>query len=97
MAIPIENETVTNVEILLCPDRDSDGFDQSVDFDDTDPEIAEERRWHENLDGDDFGNPDNSVVSCAQLLNTVPDNTDFLDGNAIAHPVSRFSGFSLSR
>jgi hypothetical protein len=82
----VQPGSVTNVNILLCPDRDGDGFDQSEDCDDSDSGIAEERSWHQDLDGDGFGNPENPVVSCVQPPDTVLDNTDCFDGNENAHP-----------
>ncbi|MCB0553995.1 MAG: fibronectin type III domain-containing protein, partial [Phaeodactylibacter sp.] len=42
--------------------------------------------WYFDGDGDSFGNPDISMLSCTQPDNYVPDNTDCDDTNPAVHP-----------
>jgi hypothetical protein len=84
--VTIEAGAITSIDVLLCPDRDNDSFDQSTDCDDTDSAITGERPWYEDLDGDGFGNEEASTLSCVRLQNTVLDSTDCFDGNSDAFP-----------
>lgn len=55
---------------------------------DCDGEIDEgvKTTYYEDLDGDEYGNPDISVTTCEQPMGYVADNTDCNDSNATVNP-----------
>lgn len=56
--------------------------------DDCDGEIDEglAMMWYYDLDGDGYGDPNNSFYGCPQPYNTVSDNTDCNDSNSSVYP-----------
>jgi len=64
-------------------DNDCDGF-----TDDDDPGVSEQTKttWYADLDGDNYGNPEDSQLSCEQPDGYVADNTDCNDDKGSINP-----------
>jgi hypothetical protein len=81
-----------------CDDSDPDvhpgaaercgGGDEDCDdlVDDDDPDLTDPLAWHQDADGDGFGDPDQAVARCNQPSGTVADATDCDDARSDVHP-----------
>ncbi|MEQ3796459.1 MopE-related protein [Flavobacteriaceae bacterium MJ-SS4] len=65
-----------------------DGVDNDCDgnTDDADSNIVGQSVWYEDSDGDNYGNPSNSVLACNQPGGYVSNNLDCDDGNPSINP-----------
>ena len=72
---------------------DSDDTDEDCDglADDADPSLDTRTHltWHPDSDGDSFGDPDSSLLSCDPLPGYVGDNTDCDDTRADINPAGQ--------
>ncbi len=68
-------------EVCNKVDDDCDGL-----VDDDDKDVADPSTWYDDLDGDGYGDPDASTVTCAGSGDGVADNTDCDDTDAGIHP-----------
>jgi hypothetical protein len=57
------------------------GVDAGTDCNDANIEVHPQTVWYRDLDGDGFGDPDKTIVSCEQPQEYVLDGTDCRDGN----------------
>ena len=72
--------TVNPVAIEVC-----DGIDQDCDGR-IDDEASDAATWHRDADGDGYGDPASTALSCDQPEDMVADATDCYDGDATIHP-----------
>ncbi len=65
-----------------------DGVDNDCDglVDDADETVSGQSTWHQDLDGDGYGNAEMSQVACEAPSGFVADNTDCDDLSALFHP-----------
>ena len=96
--IQCEAPAGTTTDARDCDDTDAavnpaaeevcDGIDNDcnglADLDD--PDVTDSAQWHADLDGDSYGDPVLSTVSCSQPTDYVSDNTDCDDSNSAVHP-----------
>ncbi len=79
-----------------CDDSDSavnpgadeycNGYDDDCDGTTDEDDAVDVTTWYADNDGDGFGDPDSSTVTCFQPTGTVTDDTDCDDGNDAAYP-----------
>ncbi len=64
------------------------GIDDDCDtlIDDADPDIVGQQTWYADLDGDGFGDPNSTTLSCNQPSGFVSNNTDCDDSNSSINP-----------
>jgi len=60
-------------------DPDGDGIDLASDCDNTDASVGGPLTWHLDLDGDSYGDPDNTVEACSKPDNAVVNSDDCWD------------------
>ena len=72
-----------NASISPIADEICDGIDNNCDGD-TDEDLMQ--TFYRDQDEDGFGNPSDTIESCAQPSGYVPDNTDCDDLESYAHP-----------
>ena len=70
-----------NVEICDFIDNDCDDL-----IDDDDDDISDALTWYEDADGDGYGDPEVSVLSCAPPSGFVEDDTDCNDDESFVFP-----------
>ena len=63
-----------------------DGLDNDCDGNTDDSTAIGQQIFYYDLDGDGFGDPNNTVSACDQLAQTVTDNTDCDDGDSLVKP-----------
>ena len=68
-----------NTEMCDTIDNDCDGFTDEND-------ALDVATWYADLDGDNFGDPASSTLSCSQPAGYVADNTDCDDSAATSNP-----------
>ncbi len=73
------NADINPDAVEICDDTDND-CNGSID------DGLATYTYYQDLDGDGFGNPSNSMEDCAPPANYVMDNTDCNDNNANVHP-----------
>ncbi|MCH4554071.1 MopE-related protein [Aestuariibaculum lutulentum] len=71
-----DNQSSINPGVTDIPDN---GIDENCDGFDL-------KTWYRDLDHDNFGNPDQSILSNTQPAGYVSDNTDCNDSQALAYP-----------
>ena len=77
-----DSEALANPgEAEVCDDIDND-CDGTIDEDDA----TDAATWHDDSDGDGYGDPDEATVSCEQPSGTVSDDTDCDDTDAAISP-----------
>lgn len=74
-----DNAAVNPNAVEICDDLDNDCND-SID------DGLQQYTYYEDLDGDQYGNPNNSILRCGPIANYVSDNTDCDDSNPDIHP-----------
>ncbi len=67
-------------------DEECDGIDNDCDTRIDDPTAVDARVWHEDADGDDYGNASVTVVACTQPTGFVLDETDCDDQRTAVNP-----------
>jgi len=67
-------------------DEDGDGYPADEDCDDTDPAVSAPSEWFADTDGDGFGDPNASTLSCVAPADHVSDDTDCDDARADVNP-----------
>lgn len=87
------NMSISFTEVSYCilttpcvQDNDGDGVCADEDCDDNDPEVSALSIWYADIDGDGFGDVNNSIGACTQPVNYITDNTDCNDANAGINP-----------
>ena len=65
-----------------------DGLDNNCDdlIDDDDPELSTDNTWYKDTDGDDFGDPEEMIQTCAIVPGYSDKNTDCNDANENIYP-----------
>ncbi len=80
----------TNPDIFPMAPEVCNGVDDDCDglFDSDDPQVdlSTERQWYADADGDGFGDPSDSRISCSQPASFVIDNTDCSPGDPMSYP-----------
>ena len=83
-----DNTDCDDTDDAVHPDAEETCNDLDDDCD-VDVDEGLDRTWYADADADGYGDPEVSVVDCAQPSNTVEDNTDCDDEDALINPSVR--------
>src|SRR5690554_3320838 len=75
-------------------DIDGDGVGNDEDCQPYNPDAFEAATWYLDNDGDGYGDPNNSIVSCEQPAGYVANAEDCDDNDADLNPASQYFTFS---
>lgn len=66
-----------------------DGLDNNCDGVIDEARAVDATTWYADIDGDTYGNPAFSIISCSRILRFVPDPTDCNDSTAAVNPAAK--------